>query len=367
MTATSRRALLRAAAGLGAASLMPPLGWAAAGSPAFLAAAGLPDGSFWLLGLTARGEEIFRLPLPDRGHAAAAHPERPEAVAFARRPGTFALVVDCAEGRVAARLDAPEGRHFYGHGAFSADGRTLFTTENAIAEEAGRVGLWDASDGYRRLGEVDSGGVGPHEILLMPGGARLAVANGGILTDPSSGRAMLNLATMAPNLSYLDAATGAVVETLELPEALARNSIRHIAAAPDGTLAAGMQWEGPALEAPPLLAVHRPGAAALELHPTPEPVRRRTGNYIGSVAVSADGRAAAVTAPRGNMMLIFDLTAPGRVTEVAAPDLCGVARSGDGFACTTGEGRFMEASLAAGGAAAIGTLPLAFDNHLIAL
>ena len=231
MTATSRRALLRAAAGLGAASLMPPLGWAAAGSPAFLAAAGLPDGSFWLLGLTARGEEIFRLPLPDRGHAAAAHPERPEAVAFARRPGTFALVVDCAEGRVAARLDAPEGRHFYGHGAFSADGRTLFTTENAIAEEAGRVGLWDASDGYRRLGEVDSGGVGPHEILLMPGGARLAVANGGILTDPSSGRAMLNLATMAPNLSYLDAATGAVVETLELPEALARNSIRHIAAA----------------------------------------------------------------------------------------------------------------------------------------
>lgn len=361
----TRRAFLRSAAGLGAAGLVPRIGWAAAGSPAFLAAAGLPDGSYCLVGLTAAGDEVFRLPLPGRGHAAAAHPSRPEAVAFARRPGAFAFVVDCADGRQVARLDAPGGRHFYGHGAFSADGRTLFTTENAIAEGAGRIGLWDAGDGYRRLGEVASGGIGPHEIVLMPDNARLAVANGGILTDPASGRAKLNLATMRPNLAYLNAASGTLVEILELPEALHRNSIRHLATGPDGTLAAAMQWEGPALEVPPLLAVNRPGATGLDLLAAPAPLQRRTRNYAGSVAVSRDSRRAAITAPRGNMMLVFDLTGPGAVAQVAAADLCGVARCSDGFACTTGEGRFLLSDAAP---EAPGSLPdLAFDNHLVAL
>ena len=106
---TSRRTFLRGAAGLGGATLIPTIGWAAAGAPHYLNAAGLPDGSYWLLGLTEDGAETFRLPLPDRGHAAAAHPERPEAVAFARRPGTFAVVIDCAEGREIAQLHTPRG------------------------------------------------------------------------------------------------------------------------------------------------------------------------------------------------------------------------------------------------------------------
>ncbi|MEM7491317.1 MAG: DUF1513 domain-containing protein, partial [Pseudomonadota bacterium] len=105
--------------------------WAALGDPAFLAAGRRPDGRFALHGLRADGAVAFRLPLPARGHAAAAHPTRPLAVAFARRPGTFALVIDCAEGREVRRLHAPDGRHFQGHGAFLDGGRVLATTENA--------------------------------------------------------------------------------------------------------------------------------------------------------------------------------------------------------------------------------------------
>ena len=108
----SRRSFLRGAAGIGTAGLIPSIGWAAAGSPDYLAAAALPAGGYCLVGITAAGGECFRLPLPDRGHAAAAHPERPEAVAFARRPGTFALVIDCAEGREIARLHHARGPAF---------------------------------------------------------------------------------------------------------------------------------------------------------------------------------------------------------------------------------------------------------------
>jgi hypothetical protein len=358
----NRRQFLRGAAGVGSALLIPRIGWAAAGAPDYLAAAGLSDGSFWLLGLTGAGAEVFRLPLPDRGHAAAAHPERPEAVAFARRPGTFALVIDCAEGREVARLHAPEDRHFYGHGAFTADGRLLFTTENAIAAGDGRLGIWDAADGYRRIGEVPTGGTGPHEVRLMPDGTRLAVANGGIETDPTSGRAELNLATMRSNLAYVDAATGAVVDILELPPELRLNSIRHLAAGRDGTLAAGLQWQGSELEAPPLLAIHRPGTGMLETFAAAPRLQRRAKNYAGSVAVTDDGRHAAITCPRGNLMLTFDLATPGLVEVLEATDICGVAPSAGGFACSTGEGRFLQRRPGGGESRIDG---LAFDNHLI--
>lgn len=357
----TRRHFLRTAAGIGTASLIPGLGWAAAGGPSFLAAAKRGEADYCLVGLTASGAETFRIPIPDRGHAAAANPVRAEAVAFARRPGTFAVVIDCIEGREVARLVSPEDRHFYGHGAFSADGRLLFTTENAISEGQGRLGIWDAADGYRRIGEVPTGGVGPHEVLRMPDGRRLAVANGGILTEPQSGRAQLNPTDLHPSLAYIDIATGEMLAQILPPEAMRLNSIRHIATAADGTLAAALQWEGAPLDFPPLLAVHRPGSDALEYHAAPPDLQRRTRNYAGSVAVSADGRLAAITAPRGSLMLVFDLSDGREVRMVEAADICGVAAAGGDFACTTGTGAF----LAPGGSGAQAIAGLAFDNHLI--
>ncbi len=170
-----------------------------------------------------------------------------------------------------------------------------------------------------------TGGSGPHEVRLMPDGRRLAVANGGIETDPTSGRAELNLATMQSNLAYVDAGTGALLDVLELDEALRLNSLRHIAAGRDGTLAVAMQWQGSELEHPPLLALHRPGASGLELVAAPPEMQRRARNYAGSVAVSDDGRLAAFTAPRGSIMLVFDLASGGRWRCSRSADICGVA------------------------------------------
>ena len=101
----TRRAFL---AGLGAAATvsLPGVSWAAVGNPALLAAGKLGDG-YVLHGLDVGGQSLFQLPLPARGHAACAHPARPEAVAFARRPGTFALVIDCTgDADVAYRAGA---------------------------------------------------------------------------------------------------------------------------------------------------------------------------------------------------------------------------------------------------------------------
>ena len=72
----SRRAFL---AGLTSASLTPTLSWADVGNPLALSAALRPDGQHVLVGLTAQGDITFQIPLPARGHAAAAHPHVAEA------------------------------------------------------------------------------------------------------------------------------------------------------------------------------------------------------------------------------------------------------------------------------------------------
>jgi uncharacterized protein len=357
---TNRRDFLRT---LLAASTLPALSWADAGSPAYLAAARRPDGAFRLYGLTSGGAEVFSLPLPTRGHAAAAHPRRPEAVAFARRPGTFAVVLDCVSGEILRRLDAPAGRHYYGHGCFSADGTQLFTPENDYDAGRGRIGVWDASQGYARLGDFDSGGIGPHDIIRLPGSEVKAIANGGIRTHPDTGRAKLNLDTMAPNLTYVDA-DGGLLEQVEIAPELRRNSIRHLAVRDDGVIAFAMQWEGDLWETPPLLGLHRRGEAPRLLDAGPQQARMRA--YAGSVAFSGNGTMVGITSPRGGMAHFFRVADGTFAEAVAQVDVCGLAAHASGFVTTDGTGGCRIVTPGSGARAETRS-EVAWDNHLVRL
>ena len=354
----SRRAFL---AGMLASGLAPMPSWADAGSPAFLSAARFPDGSYRLVGLSARGEALFKLPLPGRGHAAAAHPSKPQAVAFARRPGTFALVIDCASGQQVAQLDAPEGRHFYGHGAFSADGETLFTAENDYEAGDGIIGIWDVTAGYARIGAFAAGGVGPHDVKLMPNGATLVIANGGIETHPDMGRTKLNLPTMRPNLSYASL-SGQILEQVELAPDLHKNSIRHLAVGADGLVAFGMQWQGDTTDHPPLLGLHRRAQAARLLQATPEDHRLLAG-YVGSVAISQLENRVAVTSPRGGVIELFDLGTGHYAGRRDITDVCGIADGQAGFVFSSGDGSV--GSFHGIEAAQTARLRCQWDNHLV--
>ncbi|MCK0141882.1 DUF1513 domain-containing protein [Aliiroseovarius sp. F20344] len=290
----------RMAAGIGTAALPVPV-WADAGAPDFVSAGNKPDNSTWLVGLSDTGHVRFEIPIPGRGHAAALHPERPEAVAFARRPGRFAVIIDCAKGREVARLDSPEGRHFYGHGAYSADGTLLFTTENDYDAPAGVLGIWDTKNGYARLGEISSGGIGPHEVLTLPDGG-LVVANGGIQTHPDMGRAKLNLPDMRTNLTYLET-NGVITETVALTGKMHQNSIRHIAVDRGGHVVAALQWQGAPTMKVALVLTHTRGADPhLLSHPDEELLK----NYAGSIATCADSGEIAVTGPKGGHVLFFN-------------------------------------------------------------
>ncbi|WP_299560239.1 DUF1513 domain-containing protein [uncultured Sulfitobacter sp.] len=346
-------------AGLLAIGVVPVPTWADAGTPAYLSAAATSDGSYILCGLSGTLDILFRIPLPARGHAAAAHPIRPEAVAFARRPGTFAIVIDCVSGKEKARLNAPQGRHFYGHGAFSLRGNWLFTTENDYEAGRGRVGVWDVVAGYRRVAEFDSGGIGPHDIKRLPNSETLVIANGGIDTHPDTGRTKLNLATMQSNLTYIE--DGTCMETAVLTADHQKNSMRHLAVNTAGDVAIGMQWQGDG-SAPALVACHRRGGDIV--HATiPDDMLRALDGYIGSIAYAQDGASIGVTSPRGNIVDRYHADDMSLTARSTITDVCGIAASAKSFAITTGWGAlgFCNNSHPSMGKAT----DLAWDNHLI--
>jgi hypothetical protein len=356
---TTRRGFLL---GVAAASLTPRLTWADAGSPAFVGAARDQNGDFALYGLNAEAQIVFRVDLPARGHAAAAHPTRPEAVAFARRPGTYALVVDCAQGQVVHHLRAPEGRHFMGHGVFVQGGDILVTTENNYTEAKGCLGLWQRSKRYARIGEIDSHGIGPHDIRAMSDGT-LVVANGGIFTHPDhgAGRDKLNLETMRPSLTYFTPEF-ALDEHHVLTDDLHHASIRHLAVH-DDLVAFAMQWQGDPFDIVPLLGLHRRGADPI-LANAPLPDQLSMKAYASSIAFNGAGTELAITSSKGGRIHRFSNDG-AFLSAVSRADVSGLAPKGAGYLASDGQGALL--SIGAGMRMLSAAAGLAWDNHLVSL
>ena len=289
--------------------------------------------------LDAGGHEVFATSLPARGHDATARPHSPDFVVFARRPGNWFAVIDGRGGRSLEVVHAPDGRHFYGHGVFSVDGRLLYVTENDIATGDGAVGVHDATDGFRRIADFPSGGVGPHDISLMPDGHRLVIANGGLRTHPDTGRETLNPGDMRPNLVLADMRHGEVLARHELEPGLRQLSIRHLAVRGDGTVAFGCQYEGDPQDAPPLIGLID-AEGRIDLPEMDEATLFRMQNYVGSVAFDDDGRSLIATSPKGGAALVWDMERRRVSDGIILPDVCGAtALPRGGFLLSSGHGQ----------------------------
>jgi hypothetical protein len=295
----------------------------AATSACYVSARLDPTGHAFASAFDQDGRSVFDVALPARGHSFAVHPHRPELLAPARRPGRFAQVIDVSRGTVLAALDSPAGRHFCGHAAFSADGRRLFTTETDYVTPRGVIGVYDATRGYVRVSEYDSHGLDPHDLRLLAGEV-LVVANGGILTHPDAPGANLDPDGMDPSLAYLDTRDGRLLEQVRLPRELRQLSLRHLAIGMNGTVCVAMQYEGRSGNPPPLVATHVRGEAIRMLEVPPE-VLATMQDYCGSATVDAAGRLLAVSCPKGNRSVFFDLVERRFLAQTMMPDGCGIS------------------------------------------
>lgn len=332
----------------------------------------------------AQGRLKAILPLPKRGHSFAIDDKRNRAVVFGRQPGFFAKAfrLDGSGRPQVEDLALPQGHHFYGHGVFSPDGDYVYATENDYRRARGVIGVYDARPGkaYRRVGEFETGGLGPHELLLMPDGDTLCVANGGMETHPDYGKSILNAATMKPSLAYLNRSDGKLLELRTLADEWRLLSIRHLAIDGDGHIWAGCQYAGTDGRRPALVLRHSRGQDLRSLRCPPDQWRTMR-NYIGSVTSNAGGTVVATSSPLGGRVFFWDVATGKLLDAVTLPDVCGVAPQGDdGFLLSSGHGLLVRhrptAGHMSGEPAADGPYPghdiarhadrhdLAWDNHM---
>lgn len=334
--AIDRRRLLQGAASAGLIAGMP--GDALSQAKNVYVSAATIDGKHQAVVFSSAGNKLGTIELPGRGHGGAFSKHMGHGVLFARRPGDFAIVFSMWSGKVVTTLKTPEGHHFCGHGTYAENGRVLVTTENDFERGRGVFGLWDVARGYHRAPAMPSNGIGPHDVELVPGTRLLAIANGGILTHPETGRRKLNIPDMEPNLTLVDARSGAPEAVHRLPSELHKLSVRHLAVNAKGVVAAAMQYEGPTEDRPPLVfTLDRDGLKLLE---APAPVQRRMKNYCGSIAMAASGEVMAVSCPRGGIVTFWSVETRELFHVHDVPDGCGLAATGgaNAFLVSSGAG-----------------------------
>jgi len=357
-----RRAFLKAAGAGFAASLLPrQVAALERNDLVFASSVRKASGGYGAVLLGERGDLIASIDLPDRGHDITISREAGRGVVFARQPGTFALVFDPSGRDAPVTLTSVEGRHFYGHGVFSPDGRLLYATESDFEAAQGVIGIYDASDGYRRIGEFPTYGTGPHEMLLMPDGVTFVIANGGIETHPDFGRAELNIETMDPSVVFVDRRDGRLVGQLRLEAGLHQLSIRHMAIDGRGRAWFGCQYKGAPADSPQLVG-YATMDGAIELVELPPGTLADLRNYVGSVAASADGTTIAVSSPQGDLLVAIDAEGRRPVLVETLRNGCGLAADDTGFVATSGDGEMIGI---AGSERERQQFAFLFDNHVL--
>ena len=333
--------------------------------PRFLSGCTDTDGQHFVACVDGRGELAFRHPIADRGHEAIVSADGLRAILFARRPGTVAYAIDLTRGRVNGSFRSGPGRHFYGHGVYSDDGKLIYTTENDFQRGDGRIVVRDAAS-FQVAREFPSYGIGPHEMRWMSDRRTLVVANGGIRTHPDRPREILNLDSMAPNLAYVDARSGAPIARQRMPNR--QLSIRHLDVTADDEVLVGFQYEGDPSDNVPVVAVSRPGGGFAPID-VPSARLAQLRQYTASVCVDPVSGNALVTCPRGNRVTFWNVGRGAFLGSERVPDAAGVSldREAGEFVVTNGRGaihRFDSGTLEAKPSSRVRHAGLMWDNHL---
>lgn len=316
------------------------------------------------------GLDVNSVALPGRGHDICVNPISRTCVAFARRPGNFAVAFTPDRSTPPIFFTTPDDRHFHGHGVFSADGRLLYTTENDFDNERGIIGVYDSSRGYARIGEFESFGIGPHDLALMPDGVMLTIANGGIATHPDfdEGRTPLNLATMKPSLVYLDTRNGDLIERYELPREMHQVSLRHMDIGTEGRIVIGCQTHHAERFDLPLIYSHRRGAELSRIS-IDKHLSFSLRGYVSSVAMDASGEIVAVTSSHGGRVLFLDVASGKLLGKRQIADVSGVAsayKNGQ-FLLTSGDGSIFEGASEGASGTQHRDSSQHWDNHAVRL
>lgn len=277
------------------------------------------DNGEYKMSLVRQGKELYSFALPGRGHALSASHDGRWLACSARRPGNWLKVVDAVNGRTVADIRANGADYYNGHVRYSLDDRYLFATQTEADTLNGYIGIYDAADNYRYLGKYLTLGQDPHELIPLPDGKTLAIANGGFIKSKKDGTPE-NLDEMASSLVYMDAASGKILAQYQPQHPWM--SLRHMTLSKTGELLIGVQYQGSLFDPIPLVLGHN-GEDQLQPYQADEMVYAAFSQYVASMATDSEGRFALSTSPKKGAIVLWDIARRSAIQQYQLRDVAG--------------------------------------------
>ncbi|WP_456372634.1 DUF1513 domain-containing protein [Thiolapillus sp.] len=226
-------------------------------------------------------------------HALALKPDQPTTMAVFEKKGPGACEIDLNSMSLTRVIETVPQRHFYGHGAYSADASLLYCTESYLDDFKGVIAVRDA-DSHQLLGEFPTYGEEPHECQLIDDGKVMVVTNGG---GPLGGD--------APCVTYIDVQTEKLLERVEMTSEQINTG--HFALDADGGLiVVSAPRAGLELTDNGGVSIKPAGAGMLTKEEPADVVARMKGEAL-SVAIHAGTGVAAVAHPDGDMVTFWSM------------------------------------------------------------
>ena len=250
-------------------------------------------------------------------HGVALDPRNPNRIIAFEKIGPGCCEIDLSTGTLTRTILPTEDRWFYGHGAFSPDGRLLYSTETVNSRERGVIGVRDAAT-LDYLGEFPTYGENPHDCHLVDDGKILLVTNGG----GGLGTAM------RPCVTYVDVQSQRLLDKVELDDE--RFNTGHLSRSNEGMLVV-VSAPRKGMTEKDLGAVSlRRGNGPLRVMREPADVASRMFGEALSIEIHEPTGVAAVTHPLGTMVTFWSLDHFALLKALELPRARGLTLSRNG-------------------------------------
>lgn len=159
-------------------------------------------------------------------HGVIKNPNANHKILVFEKKGEGGAEIDLKDNKLTTRIKPSKGCAFYGHGAYSADGKLVYATEYDEQTYVGKMTVRDADD-FSVVGEFPTHGEWPHDCQFIDEGKTVAVTNGGGNIEGGA----------VPNVSYIEVSTGELIEKIEFNSELINAG--HLIISPNGDLGVG--------------------------------------------------------------------------------------------------------------------------------
>ena len=257
-----------------------------------------------------------------QGHGIMPHPVQRTRAAVFQKWGPGGCEIDFNTREKIRDIIPTPGREFYGHGAWSKDGKIIYAVEAEPRSEgnyAGHIVVRDA-DNMQVLGEFPTYGKAPHDCHILDEGKTLAITNGGGGPDSEDPGCV----------TFVDIESEQLIERVTIPDLqaghltitdksssgdLAIGSTPH---SPPGTGADGFR------KVPGGLTLRASGGSAMHVDAPKDVTSRMLGETL-SLAIHDELNIVGCTSPDGNIFTFWDIKSGSHLKSFSLDKACGIA------------------------------------------